>query len=108
MMTRQSSTVTQSMLDGRPITPIASVPDSTAPICDGFIVRISSSAGTSGALERDPQARWIGWLRRISAARLRLWGLESLMDDAKLMLSKLVTNALRYGEGREIEFRLSP
>lgn len=106
MTTRQNRASNPSLLDGQLATPIASVPNPTAPICDEFTVRISSDAGTSGNLERDSQGQWVGRLRRISAAKLRLWGLESLMDDAKLLLSELVTNALRYGEGRPIEFRL--
>jgi anti-sigma regulatory factor (Ser/Thr protein kinase) len=28
------------------------------------------------------------------------------MDDAQLLVSELVTNALRYGQGGEVEFRL--
>jgi anti-sigma regulatory factor (Ser/Thr protein kinase) len=93
-------------MDGVPATPIASVPDLTAPTCDEFTVRISSGAATSSALERDSQGQWVGRLRRISATKLCLWGLDSLTDDAKLLISELVTNAIRYGGGQEIEFRL--
>lgn len=91
---------------GTDATPTAPVPVVTEPICDEFSLRISSAAATGGALERDPDGQWVGRLRRISAAKLRLWGLAPLMDDAKLLISELVTNALRYGEGGEIEFRL--
>lgn len=78
----------------------------TEPICDEFTVRISSGTATSGTLQQDPGGQWVGRLRRISAAKLRLWGLAALMDDAQLLISELVTNALRYGEGGQIEFRL--
>ncbi len=88
---------------GNASTPIPTLPD---PICDEIAVRISSGAATSTALERDASGQWVGRLRRISTAKLRLWGLAPLVDDAKLLVSELVTNALRYGEGGEIEFRL--
>ena len=89
------------------LTPTAAVPVVTEPICDEFAVRISSGAATSSALERDPDGQWVGRLRRISAAKLRAWGLAPLIDDAQLLVSELVTNALRYGQGVEIEFRLA-
>ncbi|MBD0735755.1 hypothetical protein BGM09_21895 [Streptomyces sp. CBMA29] len=50
--------------------------------------------------------QWVGRLRRISAAKLRAWGLDPLIDDVQLLVSELVTNALRYGEDGEIAFRL--
>ncbi|WP_329175158.1 ATP-binding protein [Streptomyces sp. NBC_01477] len=78
----------------------------TEPVCDEFAVRISSGAATGRALGRDPDGQWVGRLRRISAAKLRAWGLAPLMDEAQLVVSELVTNALRYGQGAEIEFRL--
>lgn len=87
-------------------TPTADIPTVSARICDDFTVRISSGAADGGALERDPDGQWVGRLRRISTSKLRSWGLVALMDDAKLLVSELVTNALRYGEGGEIEFRL--
>lgn len=87
-------------------TPTAPVPALPEPVCDEFAVRISSGAATSSALERDPDGQWVGRLRRVSSAKLRVWGLAPLTDDAKLLISELVTNALRYGEGDEIEFRL--
>jgi anti-sigma regulatory factor (Ser/Thr protein kinase) len=90
----------------RSTTPTAALPDLTAPICDEFAVRISGGAATRGALERDPAGQWVGRLRRISTAKLRVWGLVPIMEDAKLLVSELVTNALRYGAGEEIEFRL--
>lgn len=87
-------------------TPAALIPDVAEPICDEFAVRISSGAVTSSGLQRDSDGQWVGRLRSISAAKLRAWGLAPLVDDAKLLLSELLTNALRYGEGGEIGFRL--
>ncbi|MFC4035823.1 ATP-binding protein [Streptomyces polygonati] len=87
-------------------TPTAAVPAPPEPICDEFAVRVSVGNATGSALERDVDGRWVGRLRRISAAKLRAWGLAPLMDDVQLLVSELVTNALRYGEDGEIAFRL--
>jgi anti-sigma regulatory factor (Ser/Thr protein kinase) len=87
-------------------TPTAPVPAPPEPICDEFAVRVSGAIATGGTLERDLDGRWVGRLRRISAAKLRAWGLAPLMDDVQLLVSELVTNALRYGEDGEIAFRL--
>nr|WP_239069577.1 ATP-binding protein [Streptomyces sp. SID13666] len=49
---------------------------------------------------------WVGRIRRIGTAKLRLWGLPStVVDDAELLISELVTNALQHGTAREISFR---
>lgn len=76
------------------------------PVCDELSLRISGGTTANGALEQDAAGQWVGRLRRISAAKLRCWGLASVLEDATLLVSELVTNALRYGEGNEIEFRL--
>ncbi|MVO83354.1 SpoIIE family protein phosphatase [Streptomyces sp. p1417] len=54
-------------------------------------------------LPREPQS--VGRARELACARLREWDLEGLVDTAELLVSELVTNALRYGEG-EIRLRL--
>ncbi|MFE7274484.1 ATP-binding protein [Streptomyces sp. NPDC057623] len=46
-------------------------------------------------------------LRRISADHLRLWGVGSCVDTAKLLISELVTNAVRYGETEDVTFSVS-
>ncbi|MFF3847149.1 ATP-binding protein [Streptomyces sp. NPDC002328] len=46
-------------------------------------------------------------LRRISAAHLRLWGIGCCLDTAGLLISELVTNAVRHGEADDIGFSLS-
>jgi anti-sigma regulatory factor (Ser/Thr protein kinase) len=89
---------------GATTAPAAEVPDLGEPVRDEFSVRVSR--GAADALASDPAAQWVGRLRRISAAKLRARGLGALLDDAKLLVSELVTNALRYGQGGEIEFRL--
>jgi PAS domain S-box-containing protein len=43
--------------------------------------------------------------RELACARLVQWGLDALVDTAELLVSELVTNALRHGEG-DIRLRL--
>lgn len=107
MTTRQSSTDSQSLMDLAPTTPTASAPVPADPevVLDDLTLRIVSAA-EEGTLERDPAGKWVGVLRRISRVKLRAWGLESITDEAELLVSELATNALRYGEGGQIEFRL--
>jgi len=53
---------------------------------------------------REP--RQVGQMRRIGAAHLRKWGLNSCVDTATLLISELVTNAVRYG-AEDITFSMS-
>lgn len=54
-------------------------------------------------LPREPRS--VGRARELARGRLISWDLEPLVDTAELLVSELVTNALRYGEG-EIRLRL--
>ncbi|MFD4575961.1 SpoIIE family protein phosphatase [Streptomyces sp. NPDC058417] len=54
-------------------------------------------------LPREPRS--VGRAREYARGRLISWGMEPLVDTAELLVSELVTNALRYGEG-EIRLRL--
>ncbi|WP_121749034.1 SpoIIE family protein phosphatase [Streptomyces sp. E2N166] len=54
-------------------------------------------------LPREPRS--VGRARELSRAKLLDWDMESLVDTTELLVSELVTNALRYGEG-EIRLRL--
>ncbi|MEU3411689.1 SpoIIE family protein phosphatase [Streptomyces sp. NPDC006658] len=54
-------------------------------------------------LPREPRS--VGRAREYARGRLLSWGLEQLVDTTELLVSELVTNALRYGEG-EIRLRL--
>lgn len=77
----------------------------TGPCSDGF-------AGWEFTIERGPQpgrpgmgegdARWPGRVRRGAVGRVRAWGLGELAHDVGLLLSELVTNALRYGRGDQV------
>ncbi|MFI0807776.1 SpoIIE family protein phosphatase [Streptomyces echinatus] len=54
-------------------------------------------------LPREPRS--VGRAREHARGRLLSWDLEPLVDTTELLVSELVTNALRYGEG-EIRLRL--
>jgi hypothetical protein len=46
-------------------------------------------------------------LRRLGAAHLHLWGAGSCVDTAKVLISELVTNAVRYGDGIDVGFSIA-
>ncbi|MFF9866160.1 SpoIIE family protein phosphatase [Streptomyces sp. NPDC013953] len=54
-------------------------------------------------LPREPRS--VGRARELARAQLTTWELDPLIDTVELLVSELVTNALRYGEG-EIRLRL--
>ncbi|MEU5519413.1 SpoIIE family protein phosphatase [Streptomyces sp. NPDC093250] len=54
-------------------------------------------------LPREPRS--VGRAREYARAQLMDWDMEPLVDTTELLVSELVTNALRYGEG-EIRLRL--
>ncbi|MEU8485054.1 SpoIIE family protein phosphatase [Streptomyces sp. NPDC048641] len=54
-------------------------------------------------LPREPRS--VGRARELTRAKLTEWDLEPLVDTTELLVSELVTNALRYGEG-DIRLRL--
>jgi PAS domain S-box-containing protein len=54
-------------------------------------------------LPREPRS--VGRARELARGQLISWNLEALVDTVELLVSELVTNALRYGEG-EIRLRL--
>ncbi|MGO4757127.1 SpoIIE family protein phosphatase, partial [Streptomyces sp. 2MCAF27] len=54
-------------------------------------------------LPSDPKS--VGRARELARQQLESWGMDELVDTTELLVSELVTNALRYGEG-EIRLRL--
>ncbi|MDH6630264.1 PAS domain S-box-containing protein [Streptomyces sp. LBL] len=54
-------------------------------------------------LPREPRS--VGRAREYARGQLQSWDLQALVDTTELLVSELVTNALRYGEG-EIRLRL--
>ncbi|MFD9289088.1 SpoIIE family protein phosphatase [Streptomyces sp. NPDC060030] len=51
------------------------------------------------------ELRSVSRARELARVQLTAWGLDELVDTTELLVSELVTNALRYGEG-EIRLRL--
>ncbi|MFI8825888.1 SpoIIE family protein phosphatase [Streptomyces sp. NPDC053431] len=64
---------------------------------------LPSEAVGDWRLPREPRS--VGRARELARAQLTAWELEPLIDTVELLVSELVTNALRYGEG-EIRLRL--
>ncbi|WP_328331007.1 MULTISPECIES: SpoIIE family protein phosphatase [unclassified Streptomyces] len=64
---------------------------------------LPSDAVGDWQLPREPRS--VGRARELARGQLVAWGLEDLVDTTELLVSELVTNALRYGEG-EIRLRL--
>lgn len=54
-------------------------------------------------LPRSPRS--VGRARELARTQLLAWDLDDLVDTTELLVSELVTNALRYGEG-EVRLRL--
>ncbi|MEU9110336.1 SpoIIE family protein phosphatase [Streptomyces sp. NPDC048483] len=52
-----------------------------------------------------PEARSVARARELARDQLTDWGLQELVDTTELLVSELVTNALRHGQG-EIRLRL--
>ncbi|QHC25626.1 SpoIIE family protein phosphatase [Streptomyces sp. GS7] len=52
-----------------------------------------------------PEARSVARARELARDQLTDWGLQALVDTTELLVSELVTNALRHGHG-EIRLRL--
>ncbi|WP_327433265.1 ATP-binding SpoIIE family protein phosphatase [Streptomyces sp. NBC_01236] len=48
----------------------------------------------------------VGRARAVVREQLHVWGLAGLADSAELMVSELVTNAVRHAHSRQIELRL--
>ncbi|MFF2039916.1 SpoIIE family protein phosphatase [Kitasatospora sp. NPDC058170] len=64
---------------------------------------VPAGSTATWSLEADPAA--VARVRETATARLRAWGLEDLVFTTELVLSELVTNAIRYAGG-PVEVRL--
>ncbi|MDT0463014.1 SpoIIE family protein phosphatase [Streptomyces gibsoniae] len=53
-----------------------------------------------------PEPVEVGRARSVVREQLHEWGLGALADNAELMVSELVTNAVRHAHGRRVELRL--
>ncbi|MFG3134080.1 ATP-binding protein [Streptomyces tendae] len=78
-------------------------PTSPRPYLDVSLVRRPNphSAGLS-----ETEAAWPQRLRRLARACLTHWGCTELIDAAELLLTELVTNALRHANGSSIGVRI--
>lgn len=54
-----------------------------------------------------PQPTSAGVARELVTSQLRAWHVEALSDDAALVVTELVTNAVRYA-GTDVELRITP
>lgn len=54
---------------------------------------------TTASCELPPHYEAVGQARRFARQTLRGWGLDQMVDDVALVVSELVTNALRHGLG---------
>ncbi|MFF8022255.1 ATP-binding protein [Streptomyces sp. NPDC007896] len=61
-----------------------------------------------GGFEADfpPDECRVGQMRRITRAQLRHWDLAMLTDAATLVVSELVTNAIKHGKGQPVQLRV--
>ncbi|PJE96754.1 protein kinase [Streptomyces carminius] len=62
-------------------------------------------AGSVGDWRLPPEPRSVARARELALRQLADWELDDLADTTELLVSELVTNALRYGEG-DIRLRL--
>lgn len=81
-------------------------PGASSTVVDDLSLTISREGPPSDGHLPCSTARWVGRLRRIAGAKLRVWGLAALVDDTQLLISELVTNALQHGTHDRIVFRL--
>jgi anti-sigma regulatory factor (Ser/Thr protein kinase) len=84
----------------------AGSPVDALPVLQKLVVDIVREGVSEGGEVYGTSAVRVGRLRRIAGAKLASWGLSAQSDDALLLISELVTNGLRYGRGRHIEFRM--
>ncbi|MFG2456865.1 SpoIIE family protein phosphatase [Streptomyces sp. NPDC048523] len=100
--------------------PAASMDDA----CDAIIRALNPRGGRKddvallmvrlGGIEPDDVAEWrilldpaeVGRARAVVREQLHDWGLAKLADSAELMVSELVTNAVRHSHSRPVELRL--
>ncbi|MGW0562919.1 ATP-binding protein [Streptomyces sp. NPDC003016] len=75
------------------------------PLIDGIEISLARTAGP-GERMTEADRTMPGTARRVGLSHLRRWCLHSLMDDAALLISELVTNAFQHGQGPSVSLRL--
>lgn len=81
-------------------------PEAAETIIGAMEVSIARSTPPGRATLTESDRRWPGRLRLIARSYLRLWALERLTDSVELLITELVTNALRYGRADSIGVRV--
>lgn len=82
-------------------------PAHEVPVLDQLTLRIKREPNSQGDPLPEHEALWVGHLRRTGAAKVRHCGYPGLVESTELLISELVTNALRYGTGEAVVFRLA-
>jgi anti-sigma regulatory factor (Ser/Thr protein kinase) len=79
----------------------------TSRTADAAAIETWDQAGEGGfKVDFLPAEHRIGQMRRITRAQLRHWDLMMLTDDATLVVSELVTNAIKHGKGQPVGLRV--
>lgn len=73
---------------------------------EDLTLRFRRSPSPDGCPFTRAEAQWVGIVRRVSAAKVVQGGALDLVDIVKLVVTELVTNALKYGVGEEVVFCL--
>ncbi|GGL61651.1 hypothetical protein GCM10010129_01520 [Streptomyces fumigatiscleroticus] len=79
------------------------------PHCDGDVLsaRFDIASRSSGEEPCGEDASRPAQMRRITAARLRYWGLAEMTDDVLLIVSELVTNAVLHSAGSQVSLEMA-
>ena len=85
---------------------LAQSPVHAEPVLDELALRVQREPNCGGDTVSEDDALWVGRLRRIGPAMVVRWGYPGLVESAELLISELVTNALRYGADDAIAFKL--
>lgn len=86
----------------------ATAPEGSRPLThDAMTLSFEVSPGDAGQSIAACDARRVGMARRVAAARLRFCGLHDLVDDATLIVSELVTNAILHSGGNQVTFTMA-
>lgn len=75
------------------------LPVTPGSVCDDLSLRIVRAPRGAGKAVPEHEARWVECCRRLCTAKLQLWDMHELVENAQLLTSELVTNALQHGDG---------
>ncbi|MER5402211.1 ATP-binding protein [Streptomyces sp. NPDC002599] len=78
------------------------VPNHPSLVRDLMMVTFTIASGGPGGTVCEHDAQRVQAVRRLTAAHLKYQALEDLVDDAILVVSELVTNAIKHSGGTQI------